>query len=152
VSPLDAQNKILIDNNLQNFGIKYNNITYYYTFLFTTRYVETILKNRFHNNIYFGIEYDEPSLNKNENKSNFIVLYILCGIMFLIIIIFAIYKIQSIYNNCKEEKEHEKELLSPKKGKTINYEQNYDFNILENEKIEKERERGERDRYKKMKE
>ena len=43
-------NKLLIDNNLQNLEIKNNNISYYYTFLFTTRYVETILSINF--NLY----------------------------------------------------------------------------------------------------
>ena len=117
-------NKLLIENNLQNLEIKDNNISYYYTFLFTTRYVETILTINFnlykrnYINIYFGIEYDIPSSNQSENRSNYTTLYVILGIILVIIIAFAIYKIIPLINKkCKEKKRHKEQLLIAKKKK-----------------------------------
>ena len=112
-------NKILIDNNLQNLEIKNDNISYYYTFLFTTRYVEAILAINFnlyykeYINVYFGIEYDDdaPSSNQSENRSNYTALYVIVGIILAIIIAFAIYKIMPLIKRKYKEKKRDKQRL-----------------------------------------
>ena len=99
--------------------IKNDNISYYYTFLFTTRYVEAILAINFnlyykeYINVYFGIEYDDdaPSSNQSENRSNYTALYVIVGIILAIIIAFAIYKIMPLIKRKYKEKKRDKQRL-----------------------------------------